>query len=101
MSGETRPRTVALVVAPRLLSDTLQIALSTLDLEVVVRDAPAGRYDLAVVTASKAGDVSADVVLCLPEPGSGVGSITTPEGRREVVLDSLAAVLAQVRALCG
>lgn len=91
--------TVALGVVPRLLSDTLRFALSEIGLDVVPADGRSA--DVAVVSPSAVGLARARVVVRLPDGADGgVGTVTVDGRRREVVLDSLAAVLDAVRAHC-
>lgn len=89
--------TVALAVVPRLLSDTLRLALMRSGYEVVGVDEPAA--EVAVLSASVTGPTAARVVVRLPAGSDGrVGTVVVDGRRHEVVLDSLAAVLAVVRA---
>lgn len=93
--------TVGLSVVPKLLSDTLALALAARDLEVVVGRRRLGRVDVAVVDASGPGWVRARVVVRLPAPAdAGLGTVTAGGHSEQVLLDSLAAVLAVVQAHC-
>ena len=96
--------TVALLVVPRLLRDTLARALAVLDVDLVDRRAALERaepVDVAIVSRSAAVDIPAWVVVRLPaETDGGVGSVTTRGVRRPVMLDDLAAVLDIVRTYC-
>ncbi len=104
MQPPAAPYTVALAVVPKLLSDTLSRALAELGLVVIPAEtllSEARIADVAVVSASTASWVRARVVVRLPGGAdAGVGSVLVGGQRRQVLLDSLPAVLTAVSEHC-
>lgn len=104
-------RRVVLSVSPRMLEDTLTVALREQDLEVEIHpDCPARsqpvdeeRFDLAVTSGALPRGVAADVVVVIPsDPQDRAVRIlrpSQPEERREV--RTLDGVLSLVRNLLG
>ena len=85
-----------IAVHPRLLSDTLVLALTQPDVDVVLGPgaSPEAPYDLAVVMGELPHGVSADVVIHLPEdPGAQQASITTMGGTEATSVVGLASLL--------
>lgn len=91
-------RRIAILVEPRLLAETLLLALRRRDVEVVIElDVPPGDqrvFDVAVVTDGVPPGTAADVVIRLPRANAGdAGSVTTAEGTEPAALGDLAALL--------
>lgn len=94
MSAPSASSTVALLVTPRLLRDTLARALRDSGIEVT----DDGRDADVVVVSRSVPSVPARVVVRLPaETDAGVGTVTSAGRSELVVLDSLSAVVAVVR----
>lgn len=91
-------RRVVIVVEPRLLADTLARALHGSDIEVTLSLATSPgeseTFDVAVVKGAVGQEITADVIVRLPDPEAAeVGSITTADGTEPAVLNDLASLL--------
>lgn len=100
-------RRIAIAVEPRLLADTLSVALRSQDVEVVLlldHDAAPlpPDYDVAIVMEDDPVPVRASVIIRLPkEPQVAQGSVTTVRGTHTAVVGDLGALLRTVRPFLG
>jgi hypothetical protein len=96
---------VVIAVSPRLLGDTLSRALDRDELEIMVvtegvPESFRGHADVLIVSDAAPADLSADVVIHLPE-GNDVAVVTAPSGSEQVPIDDLSALIAAVQRYTG